>query len=1006
MYFKPKPYLYCLILTVFIFTGVFAQNNQIRAYSLEDGLPQSQIFEIVQDEPGYIWLGTQGGGIARFDGKEFEIWNEKSGLISNYIHSISFSADSVFIGTKYGLSIKVRDEFFNYSSPQINKILKNNGLVFLATSKGCYSFNLNKKIVPIKINAAIDNDVINDIVYKNGWYWLATDKGLWKVTENFESQTKLSDFNFTSIVFYKNNALCASFEQGVFAIDIGNNSSTSINDTNRINSLSLFEDDKLWISTDDAGIIILNSDDYSISSKINKQSGLSISHIRKCIEDKQKNIWAASSGGGLIKISENNFTHYDKDTGLKGNRIYAIKEINETIWISNSEEGLIKIDSLGIHAISQDNGYLNIKIKTIANDSKGNVFTGTDGKGILVLHNSVKDSLFVLKHEGNIIFQDTLEIATSFADTLDIKNGLPSNWIRKIHIREHTIWAASYSSGISRFEYNTEKKAVDGLKTFDANNGITDLNINDINLDLEGKLWYATKNGELGYINNNEVRHLGKVLSEKTSIRTILFHNNALFIGTSGKGIWWSSLSEPLKFNRLTGQKELYSDNIYQLIFDDDSNLWAGSENGIDKITLSKSLEIMDVNHFGRNDGFEGIETCLNSVLKDHKGNLWFGAINGLTKYQPSNIEQQKTIPSIFFEGIDSMNKSLPSAWFSGSDSTAVLQLKPNENLLTFNYKTVDINHPKEIKYRWKIDNSDWSSWTSDTNINIASDYGNHSFSAQSRNLHWQTSEVISFPFFIETPLIKKMWFLWLLYSLIAIIIAVTVRTYFNRLKSKNNEEKKQLQLQNHLLSLEQKALQLQMNPHFIFNVLNGIKAMSVSNIDAMNLTINKFAALLRDTLNNSRENTITLEQEITTLKNYIEVEQLMSEKPISYKINFNENINAEEILIPPMLIQPFVENAIRHGIMAVQRAGKLTISFGVSNDFLTCEISDNGIGIYHAKQDNSNSKHQSTAIKVTEERIRHLAGENSLTITEIKDKNMKPKGTKISFKIPLQTDF
>jgi ligand-binding sensor domain-containing protein len=987
--------------------GLIAQNNQITAYSLEEGLPQSQIYEIVQDDRGYIWLGTQGGGIAKFDGKEFKVWNEKSGLISNYIHSISFMNDSLFIGTKYGLSIKVKDQFLNYASPQINTILKTGNRVILGTSKGLYTFNQQQKITRLPINLELDAAVINHIYFNNNQYWIATNKGLWKLSSNFESPVKLSDFNISSVVFDEKVALAASFNQGIYTIDSTNKHLTKISETQRINSINIFNGEELWVATETDGIHILNIEDYALISKINKESGLSIPHIRKCLKDIQNNVWAATSGGGLFKISENNFKHYDKDTGLKGNRIYAINEINKAIWFSNSEEGLMKIDSLGIHAIDQDAGYLNVKIKTIANDTEGNVYTGTDGKGIMVLHNSVKDSLIVLKHEETVIFKDTMAFSRAFTDTLNIEKGFPFNWIRKIHIQDSKIWVASYSKGIAEFEYDTENQDIKAeVKTYNETNGISDLLINDIRTDYEGKLWYATSNGALGYIEEGKVSHLGKVLEENTSIRTLLFHENRIFIGTSGKGIWWSDFSEPIKFQRLIGQKELYSDNIYQLIFDDASNLWAGSENGIDKIVLSKNLDIVDVVHYGRNDGFWGIETCLNSVVKDQSGNLWFGAINGLTKYQPTDRVKEKIKPSIFFEEITSMNNRIPSKWYSSVDSTAIFKLKSHQNLLTFGYKTVDINHPNEIKYRWKLDNSDWSSWSSDTHINIASDYGNHSFSVQSRNPGWQTSEILSFPFFIETPLLKKLWFQWMIYIMISSIVVIIGRGYFKRLKTKSSREKKELQLQNHLLSLEQKALQLQMNPHFIFNVLNGIKAMSISNSVGMNETINKFASLLRNTLNNSRENSITLEQEISTLKNYIEVEQLMSEKPISYRLNIGENLIPEEVLIPPMLIQPFVENAIRHGIMAVKRAGELTISFDISDDFLLCEIIDNGIGIKQAQQVRPKNSHKSMAMKVTEDRIRYLAGQNTLIITEIQDSNQKPKGTKISFKIPIETDF
>jgi ligand-binding sensor domain-containing protein len=983
---------------------LFAQNNQIRAYTLEHGLPQSQVYDIVQDIIGYIWIGTQGGGIAKFDGNEFEIFNEKRGLISNQIHAISIIDNRIFIGTRYGLSIKNKNQFENYSSPQINKILDIDKLVYVATNKGFYWIDSKNKLVLKSITTEIDNSIINDVVYKNNWFWLATNSGLWKISSDFKSQERINPYNFTSIVFYKNKLISSSFNNGILELDLDTNTTQFVNQTKRINSLQIFSDNNLWISTDNNGIAIINAENYALTETINKKNGLSISHIRKCMMDKQSNVWVASSGGGLLKISENNFKHYDKDTGLKGNRIYAVKSINHEVWLSNSEEGLMKIDSLGIHKIDQDNGFLNLKVKTLANDNNGNVFAGTDGKGLLILHNSKKDSVISILKDDRYIQKDTI-VDYSFTDTLNTKHHFPFDWIRKVHVRKNTIWVASYSGGIVEFRYDFKRKKVLSLKKYNHKNGIRDLYINDINSDDTGKLWYATKNGELGYIFKQKVTHLGKVLDKNRSIQTIIFHNNQLFLGTFGKGIWWSDLSKKLKFYQLTGKKELYSNNIYQLIFDNNNQLWAGSENGIDKISLNPDNLITDVNHFGRNDGFLGIETCLNSVTKDNDGNLWFGAIYGLTKLEPSLKERQQSKPNIYFEDIEVMNKSIDSLPTLLHEN-AILKLKPDQKHITFYYKTVDISHPKELKYRWKIDDSKWSNWSSDTKINIASNFGNHQFEVQSRNLSWQLSDAINFSFFIEKPLFKKAWFQRLLYGLAALFLLSLILIYLRRVKQKNKKEKAQLQIQNHLLSLEQKALQLQMNPHFIFNVLNGIKAMSSHNKADMNTTINKFATLLRNTLTNSRKNAITLQQEIITLKNYIEVEQLMSEKPFDYEIVTNLDLDTEEILIPPMLIQPFIENAIRHGIMAVKRKGKLSVTFSNNEQFLMCEIQDNGIGIHQSKQEKTKTSHQSMALQVTKERIEHLVGNNTMQVSEIVDKNNKPKGTLVKFKIPLETDY
>jgi LytS/YehU family sensor histidine kinase len=196
------------------------------------------------------------------------------------------------------------------------------------------------------------------------------------------------------------------------------------------------------------------------------------------------------------------------------------------------------------------------------------------------------------------------------------------------------------------------------------------------------------------------------------------------------------------------------------------------------------------------------------------------------------------------------------------------------------------------------------------------------------------------------------------------------------------------------------------MNPHFIFNVLNGIKAMAPTKPDKMNETVNSFATLLRETLVNSRKDTITLDQEIKTIIHYIEVERLMAEQPFTYDIDLKTNLDAEEILIPPMLIQPFVENAIRHGILKGPREGKLYIEFSNTEDILKVTITDNGVGIFSSQQNKPKTDHQSMALRVTKERLESISGANALEIKEIKLKDGSIGGTTIVFKIPLETDY
>lgn len=114
---------YFLLFLLFVSSIISAQNSQLRSYSIEDGLPQSQVYDIIQDEIGYLWLGTQGGGLCNFDGTNFSVWNENNGLLSNYIHALYTSNDSLYIGTNLGLSIKIKNNFSNFKSPQVNHFI-------------------------------------------------------------------------------------------------------------------------------------------------------------------------------------------------------------------------------------------------------------------------------------------------------------------------------------------------------------------------------------------------------------------------------------------------------------------------------------------------------------------------------------------------------------------------------------------------------------------------------------------------------------------------------------------------------------------------------------------------------------------------------------------------------------------------------------------------------------------------------------------------------------------
>ena len=979
---------------VFLTNGITAQNNQIRNYTLADGLPQSQVYDIVQDEIGYLWVGSQGGGLSSFDGIQFKVWNEKNGLLSNYIQALQFIDNRLFIGTREGLSIKDKNAFENFKTPQINTFLETYNGIILGTNKGFYVYTKAKGVSLVKVPGISSGTSINDVIYDGNWYWVATNKGLWRCDSILQENSKIlkvAEGNFKSLLQHNKKLYAASFYRGIYVYK-----DSLVPEVfpvaKRINKLSLISANELWIATDIGGIKVMHPDSMDEVRTINTSNGLSVNHIRTCFKDKQDNIWIASSGGGLYRYFQNNFRHYNTNNGLKGNRVYAVTHANQSVWASNSERGLVRIDSLGVHNVQGDSVTYDVKIKTLTKDNFGNVIAGSDGKGLFVINEVIKDSVVT---DSVINFQNlkTIQVKKTSIEQITIVDGLPSDWIKKVVYHNGVLWVATYSNGIAKLTYGKAGYTV--AKVFQYKDGLTDALINDMNIGPNGKLWFVTKSGTIGYFLNEKIKNLKQKLPVNVGIGTIIFDGNNVFLGTPGKGIWWSSIKEELVFKKLTGKKTLYSENIYQLLFDKEGYLWVGSERGVDKVTLNDDFEMVDVEHYGRNEGFLGIETCLNAITEDFNNRLWFGGIYGLTSYQGVKVKEKLLKPIVHFENIEVAYKAIDSIAINKWALNHTLKLKEDQN------------HPEAIYYRYKLNDDVWSPWTSENKVTFANlDYVDYTFSVQSRNSVWDKSDPKTFQFHITTPLHKQAWFKQSIYIVLVVIGFLIIWLFFRRLKQRNKEEKERLELENHLLSLEHKALQLQMNPHFIFNVLNGIKAMGTDNHERMNETINKFARLLRDTLNNSRTQHITLDQEIKTLKSYVEIEQIMTKKSFTYAIHTNITIDPEEILIPPMLIQPFVENAIKHGILANKKDGELVITFSNDAEFLYCEITDNGIGIHLSKEQKRNTNHQSMALTVTRERIESLSGKNTLTIEDIGKINSTKTGTKVSFSIPLLTEF
>jgi len=241
--------------------------------------------------------------------------------------------------------------------------------------------------------------------------------------------------------------------------------------------------------------------------------------------------------------------------------------------------------------------------------------------------------------------------------------------------------------------------------------------------------------------------------------------------------------------------------------------------------------------------------------------------------------------------------------------------------------------------------------------------------------------------------------------AIVGLLLMVLVYVFFH-----NRSVKKQNKLKQELLVYMQKAVNQQMNPHFIFNTLNSIQYFLLNN-DKISSSkyISKFAQLMRITLENSQNSLITLQTEIEAIKLYIELEQLRFRSKFVIDFNVGENMETELINIPPLMIQPYIENAIWHGLMHLEneRPGKLTVEFSISDEILICVIEDNGIGRERAMAIKSQQKsgYRSFGMSITNTRISIINQIHKSNIEvkyiDLYDKGSVPSGTKVIIQVP-----
>jgi len=985
------------LLTLILSPYTYAQQYNFHNYSVKDGVAQSQVYSLLQDSRGYLWMGTRGGGITRYDGTDFQTYTVNHGLINNYVFCIKEDEkQNLWIGTNNGMSHFNGIAFKNYplsgDSAQVwvqEIAFDKKGRKWLATNNGVLLFDPKgtngKNFINISKKLKLKPEVINALhLDKKGNVWFGTGKGLYRIIEksnNFDLVHYEGVNNSITTIKEdaKGNIWIGTYGDGLYVYNWKKFSRIDQNFELYLQTvLDIYFDNRnnAWLATLNSGVCQYNLQSKSFSW-LKESEGLSNNHVRSIVQDNSGNYWFGTSGGGVCNYFGKQFTHYDKTSNqLAGNYIYSIfRNSKNNLWVGTSDKGVSVFDSSIFYNAA--NGFADLKVRAISEDNNGNMYVGTDGQGVFI-------------YEGFVF---------------SLVDGLERKYVRAmVKDKDGNLWIATAGTGLYKLVLNEDKVKLLNFTTAD---GMLHDRLTCLLYDKQGRIWYGTENNGIGLVENNKAQKL--FFSTKdglpaNSIRCLTEDKNGyLWAGTAGYGVASLPLYQgDYKVKSYNHTNGLTSSNIYLLTADNNNNLFVGTETGLDHITFDKERKITEVKHYSKGEGFTGIETCQNAVWNDADGTIWFGTINGLSKYNPANLVKNENPPITRISEVRLQYKPILETEYRSFvgdwNSLPKLELPYSENHLTFYFQGINFSNPDAVRYQWKLEGADkeWSPpdiQKSITYQNLSA--GNYTFMVKACNEDgvWNTKPA-TFVFSIASPLWLRWWFIALIFGLTGGLLFFIFKWRENRIKAAAQEEQKKLQLEKEVVELEQKALRLQMNPHFIFNALNSIQSqIGTDNEQAARYYLAKFSRLMRQILDNSRNTTITLEEEVNTLENYLLIEKFCNGDRFDYKMVVDENIEKDYVKIPPMLLQPFVENAIKHGLKYAEgKRGMIEVAFHEKNNVLECSVTDNGIGRKKAEEMIKASKetyHRSTALAVTQERLdifKEQADVQSLEIVDLYD--------------------